>query len=179
MTDEQEAPTVGQVAEGPQAALTPADTLRAAYEAATATVEPKDIQVRGYGEPASELHVLYRMLDDYAEVRDGLRGARGRGKVQPATRELEMAMDTLHMASVGSYALVNGERHEIGHPLGLELYNYLFPDDGSGKARPGTDRQAIVMLYHGKTLPITLAYTELDQWIKNGGVDAEELALGE
>lgn len=178
MTDELEAPTVGQVADGPQPVRTPADILRAAYEDAAAEVEPKDIQIRGYGEPDSELHVLYRMLDDYAEVR-GLTLAQARQKVKPAVRDVEMAIDTLHMASVGSYALVNGERHDIGVPLGLELYNYLFPDDGSGKTRPGNDRQAIIMLYHGKTLPITLAYTELDAWIKNGGVDAEEQALGE
>jgi hypothetical protein len=168
---------VTQVAEGPQPVRTPADILRSAYEQAAAEVEPKDIQVRGYGEPDSELHVLYRMLDDYAEVR-GLTRTQNR-KVKPEVRDVEMAIDTLQIASVGSYAVVGGERHDLGEPLGLGLYNLLFPEDGSGKARPGNDRQAIIMLYHGKTLPITLAYTELDAWIKNGGVEAEDQALGE
>lgn len=179
MTDEHESPTVAQVAEGPQPVRSPADMLRAAYEAAVADVEPKDIQVLGYGEPDTELHVLYRMLDDYEEVRQGLRPSRAERNKSQARKEIEVAIDTLLLASVGSYALIGGEQHDIGQPLGLGLYEYLFPDDGSGKARPGNDRQAVIMLYHGKTLRIASDAAELDQWIKAGGVDAEELALGE
>ena len=178
MTDETQDPEVriAQVAEGPQPTLSVADLLRKGYNDAAAAKPPKDILIPGYGEPDTELHGLFRILDDYEEVRDGLKESMRQRNVKPAQRELEGGMDTLLMASIGSYAVVNGQRHEIGHPLGVELYDYLFPDDGS--PRPGNDRQALVLLFHRKTMPIMTAYMELDQWIRRGGVDAEEESLG-
>lgn len=171
--------TIGQAVEGPQPTLSVAELLRAAYEDAAAAREPKDIQIYGYGEPDTELHVLLRMVDDLEEISDALRPAMRRKGVKPTQRQLDVAIDTLLLASVGSYAVVNGERHDLGVPLGLELYDQLFPDDGSGKPRPATDRQAVVLLFHNKTLPIATAFVAYDNWVKAGGVEAEEEALGE
>lgn len=160
-----------------QSTPTVADLLRQGYQEAQQAREPKDIVLHGYGEPVSELHVTFRCLDDYEEVRDALREALKKQGLKPAQRELAAGIETLALAATDSYALINGERHELGLPLGLALYDHLFPAT-DGSARPMNDAQAITMLFHSKTMPIMTAYAELDQWIRRGGRDAEEETLG-
>lgn len=179
MSDDEEgvAPAVGELAaDGVQESLSPAAILLAGYRDAQANREPKDMILHGFGEPVSELHVQFRVLDDYEEVRTTIREALSAKGLSAGQREVRIGIETLLMAACGSYAIVNGARHEIGHPLGLELYDYLFPEDG--QARPMTDSQAVVLLFHSNTTLIMTTYAELDMWLKRGGREAEDEVLG-
>lgn len=176
MSDEETAGvTLAQTAEGVPEAPSVADLLRAGYERALVDRPPMDAVIHGYGEPKTELHILLRPLENYEENRKNLRPVikKGRGASQ---QEQAIARRTLALAAAGSYALVNGERHEIGHNLGLDLYGYLFPQNG--QVGPGTDDQAIILLFHSKTQPIMDMYYEYEQWRRGVGQDAEEDELG-
>jgi hypothetical protein len=173
------APSLIQVVEGPQPTPTVADILRRAYEDAQANRTPKDITIPGWGEPVSELHVTFHMVDDYEDLRRGIVKTINRKGLRPGQRDVRVAMETLKVAALGSYALVKGEKHDLSEPLGLALYDALGGPGAIGDARPTNDSQAIFMLFHQSTTMIMGAFTELDMWIKRGGRDAEEEALGE
>lgn len=164
--------TLGDVAQGPQPIESVADILRAGYEQAKAQQEPKDMVLPGYGEPVSELHILFRHIPDYEELRNDLRKTLKKG-MRGAALEMALGKETLRLASTGSYALVNGERKELGQPLGLALYAALGLPPG-----PQTDGEAIHLLFHEDTTVMMTRYAELDQWIRRGGREAEDELLG-
>lgn len=176
MSDEETAGvTLAQTAEGVPESPSVAALLRAGYERALAERAPLDKVITGYGEPETELHVLFRALEDYDENRKNLRPVIKKAR-DASQQEQAIARRTLALAAAGSYALVNGERHEIGHNLGLGLYAYLFPQNG--QAGPATDDQAIILLFHSKTQPIMDMYYEYEQWRRGEGQEAEEEELG-
>jgi hypothetical protein len=151
------------------------DVLRAGYDEAAQKRPERDVVIPGYGEPNSELHILYRSIDDYEDVRNETRKALAKKALSPAKREMELGKQTLLAASTSSYALIKGVRHEIGLPLGLELYAQMFPN----RPGPGTDGEACILLFHGKTSVMMNQYANLDQWMRKGGLDDPEEMLGE
>jgi hypothetical protein len=169
-------PTIDEVVDGPEPQRSVADILRGAYEEVAEQREPKAIQLFGYGEPDSELWVTFRMVDDYDEVNERLSPVlKQRGPKK--NRLVNVGLEALLMAAVGSYAVIDGEEHDIGAPLGLELYDHLGlnPD----KPRPASDRQAAWLLFKANKLRVANAFMAYDAWVKAGGVDVEEEALGE
>lgn len=177
--EQDHAPTLTDVAQGPADPQTPAQLLRAAFEEAQQARKVKEMALPAFGGPDSDrrLIVEYRALSDYTELRGEIQKTmktKGRAKT-PAQKEMILGRETLRLASTGSYALINDERVEIGHPLGLELYAYLFGANANG---PQGDHEAIHLLYNGDTTVMMTQYAELDQWIRNGGVEAEEETLG-
>ncbi len=156
--------------------------LRTAHARARAERKPKDIVIPGYGEPESELHVEYRAIEDYEEVRNELTRSLKKGQRQ-ALAEIEVGKQTLLLAATGSYALVGGERVDTGCALGLALHGYLFPDgqvlqDGAPPVHPTNDGQALVCLYHLNTTVLMAHYRMLDMWMLSGGYESEDGLLG-
>lgn len=134
----------------------------------------KDVKIPGY----DGLYVTFRALDDYTEVREAIKDiARKRG-IPEGDREVELAVQTLLLAAVDSFAIINGERIDIGQPLGLGLYDYIFPEEDEGEERPMTDAQAVIALFDN-TMALMVTAATLDQWFRGEGVDTEEELLGE
>jgi hypothetical protein len=166
--------TVAQSVKSPQKdVLSVIAALRAGHDEAVQKRKPKDMILPGYGEPVKELHVEYRALTDYDEVREQTRKTFAKG-MAPAVLEKELGKEMLRIASINSYALIDGQRIDIGLPLGLELYSQLFPD----KPGPRTDGEAIVLLYDSNTTVLMNQYALLDRWIRGGGYATED-ELGE
>lgn len=124
------------------------------------------------------LYVTFRALDDYREVRAAIREVLKRRGVRPEDREVEIAIETLLLASTGSYAEIDGRRHDIGLPLGVELYDYIWPAEGEDEVRPSSDSQAVVLLFGSNTVQITAMAAELDMWFKDTGRLVDEELLG-
>lgn len=154
---------------------TVAEILRAAHEKAQANRKPKDVVLPGYGEPVSELHLLFEMLPDYGEVREVIKRALSKRGLDQDKREIQVGLETLTRASVGSYALIDGERHDLHARLGLELYEHLHPQD---ELPPSDDLEATVLLFDSNTTMVMGVFHEVDAWMRRGGRDAEEETLG-
>lgn len=172
MTD----PTIPEVVEGPEPAKPVADILREAFETVAEEKPPKAIQLFGYGEPVSELWVTFRMVDDYDELTETL-GPVMKQRGPKKQRVVNIGLETLLMAAVGSYAVVDGTEYDIDCKLGLELYAHLGLNPSS--PQPGNDRQAAWLLFKGNKLRVADAFMAYNNWVKAGGVDVEEEALGE
>jgi hypothetical protein len=93
---------------------------------------------------------------------------------------VQIALETFKTAAVGSYAVIDGVQHDLGVPLGLDLYEALGRPGGHA---PSNDDQAIAVIFHRGQLPSTTVlmsvFSQLDQWMQRGGRDAEEDAAGE
>ena len=168
-------PTLAETAAGSPPQRSAADILRAGYEKSKGNRALKRIQLAGYGEPDAELWVTFRCLSDYGEVRDGVTATAKRRHATQAALEIATSLDTLRMAAVGSYAVIDGEEVDIGLPLGLPLYHHLF---GTPTPGPENDNQAITLLFHENTTVIVARGLELDRWMTAGGPEDEQ-ALGE
>jgi hypothetical protein len=168
--------SIADVIEGPEPTKPVAAILRAAFEQVADEKPPKAIQLFGYGEPKSELWVTFRMVDDYDQVSETLTPVlKQRGPKKQ--RIINVGLETLLMAAEGSYAVIDGEQFDIGCPLGIPLYEHLglFPD----RPTPANDRQAAWLLFKSNKLRVANAFMAYDAWVKAGGVDVEEEALGE
>lgn len=172
MTD----PTIPEVVEGEPPAKSVADLLRDAYSDAGSSREPKAIQLFGYGEPDMELWVTFRMVDDYDKIQEHLAPIMKRGGPKQQ-KIVNLGLETLVMAAEGSYAVINGARHDIGARLGVELYDQLGLNPGS--PHPGSDRAAAFLLFKENKFRVADAFMTYNRWVKRGGVDAEDEALGE
>ena len=162
-----EAPVVG-----PTSSV--ADHLRATFVEAQQDRE-KDIAIPGY----EELHVIFRPLTDYAQQRQAVSQSSRPGMSQ-ATREIEVSIGDLIAASVSSYALVGGVRAEIGLPLGIGLYDFIFPsqDGERPEQRPGTDAEAVMLLFDNNTLRLMTIAGTIVQWSTGVSADTDEVLLG-
>jgi hypothetical protein len=176
---EAEPVSIAEVARGPRPPVTAAAILKRAYEAA-ASQKLKHVQVPNYGEPVSELWLTFRFVADYDELRESITRALKRKGFSPARRDVQIAIETFKCAAVGSYAVIDGVQHDIGAPLGLELFEALGRPGGQ---TPANDDQAIALLFHRNQQPSTTVlmsvFADLDVWMKSGGVDAESDAAGE
>lgn len=142
-------------------------------------VKTQDIAIPGY----DELHVIFRVLDDYTELRRVLRGAQLRNRHLPeSAQEIQASIETLILASVDSYAVVDGQRIDIGLPLGLALYDYIFPvsaeDPAKPSLRPTKDGEAVTMLF-GSTVALMFVASQLDVVSKMAAITAETELPGE
>jgi hypothetical protein len=153
------------------------NTLRAAFRK-TQGNKTKDVSIPGF---SGQLHVVFRALDDYTEVRDGIKDIIEKHGIPESAREIEIGIATLLLSAIESYAVIEDEKVPCP-PLGLELYDFIFPaEEEEGKAteaRPDTDAQAVFMLFPG-TMPLMVTVGELDQWFKSSGAETEETVLGE
>lgn len=145
-----------------EAAASVAEHLRASFKKAVER-KTRDVKLPDY----DELHVIFRALDDYAELRDGIRDVVDRPGLADAEREIEISLRTLVMSSVDSYAVIEGEKHEIGLPLGAALYDYINPP-AEGEQRALTDEQATLLLFRG-TMALMTVSGELSTWFGNVG----------
>lgn len=135
-----------------------------------------DLEIPGY---SGGLFGTFRALDDYAEVRDAIQGPAKKMGISEADRDLEIAVNLLLLASVSSYAIVDGgQRVDIPHPLGLGLYDYIFPAEDEMEARPGSDSEAVHMLFQNSMALMRTAGL-FDQWSRGeGALTDEELVQG-
>ena len=139
----------------------------------------KDVRIPGY----DGLFVTFRALDDYTEVRDAIKDVARKRGISEGEREVEIAVRTLLLASVSSHAVINDRRVEIDLPLGLGLYDYIFPaepgEEGDiiPEVRPESDTEAVVMLFDN-TMALVVTAASLDQWFRGEGVDTDEEILG-
>lgn len=128
------------------------------------------------------LFVTFRALDDYAEVRNAVGEVVKRRGVPEAEREIEIGIETLKLSSIGSYAMIDGQKIDIGLPLGIDLYDYIFaadPDsDDEPTHKPQTDNEAIILLFDN-TMALMLLASRLDRWFKGEAVTTDEALLGE
>jgi hypothetical protein len=128
------------------------------------------------------LFVTFRALDDYAEVRNATVEVVKRRGVPEAEREIEIGIETLKLSSIGSYAIIDGQKIDIGLPLGVDLYDYIFaadPDaDDAPEHRPQTDNEAIILLFDN-TMALMLLASRLDRWFKGEAISTDEELLGE
>ena len=162
-------------ADAPQDA---ASLLRAAFNKAAQGVEPINIQLYGFGEPATELFTVCRYVSDLKEITEATGAAMQKWAAGPVDRATNVALATLPFLSVGSYAMINGQRHEMP-PLGAELYDELFPPKSETEARPGSDEQATWLLFHEESTQLAQAYMQYSRYQRTRGRKAEEDALGE
>ena len=113
---------------------------------------------------SEELHILFRPLDDFGELRDVL-NIDGMNSLSESKQEIQAAINTLAASSVDSYAVIDGDRVDIGLPLGLRLYDYIFPVE-DGEVRPQTDGEAISLMFAGDTVALVMFARKLDVWRK-------------
>ena len=113
---------------------------------------------------SEELHILFRPLDDFTELHDVLNPEKLAGMAE-GTAEVQAAINTLAASSVDSYAVIDGDRVDIGLPLGLKLYDYIFPVE-DGEIRPQTDGEAISLMFGGDTVALVMFARKLDVWRK-------------
>lgn len=165
--------STGTLPKGASPTNSVAEHLRASFRKAQSR-KTKDVAIPGY----DELHVVFRALDDYSEVRDGIAKILSKRGIPESTREIEMGIQTLLMSSVDSYAMVAGEKVEIGLPLGVALYDYIWPAEDENEIRPQTDAEAVTMLFLS-TMSLMTVTAELDMWFKNTGVETDNEVLGE
>lgn len=124
-----------------------------------------DLEIPGYG----GLFGTFRALDDYAELREAIQDVAKKRGISEADREVEIAASTLLLASVSSYALVDGQHVDIPHPLGLGLYDYIFPAEDEMEARPGSDSEAVHMLFDN-SVSLVVTAARLERWFAGEGV---------
>lgn len=158
-----------------------ADQLRTAFATAK-TQRTKDFRIPGY-EP-HHLVVTLRAIDDYVEMRQMIVGVvkktRHLPKAQIAQQQIALGTETLIKAAVDSYVLKDdGTKVEIGKKLGLELYSYIFPPDGSGNYRPMTDAEAVNLLFPTGSSALMQVAAEYDMWQRGTSFEVEESLLGE
>lgn len=116
-----------------------AERLRANFEKAKQqhTQELQHPMIEG-------LFIVFRSIDDFAEANTAFDGIND--YLSDDQKQIELALKLLVSSSVSSYAIVDGQRHEIGLPLGVALYDYLFPAE-NGSVRPTTDGEALVATF--------------------------------
>lgn len=172
---------VQRVTQGVTQVPSVAEHLRKSFQKAQASRKPKEIAVPGY----DGLFLVFRPLDSYEEVGETIEATMKRLRGQRLTRwqrDVAIAVDTMLLGAIGSYAMVDDVRYEIGIPLGVELYNYIFPPEpdpetGDVGPRPMTDQEAVYMLFLDDLSLMNMA-SELDEWWKTAGVEVEEEVLG-
>lgn len=125
-----------------------------------------DFEVPGYG---GRLWATLRGLDDYSEMR-GVITANERVP-DAATMELNIAADTLLLASVDCFGLRNGEKESLDVRLGLPLSQCLGMTDSE------TNRQAIFEVFPD-TMSVMTMYAQYDNWLKGEGREADQRAEG-
>ena len=111
---------------------------------------------------SEELHILFRPLDDFTELQPLLAEVAGSPEGQQA---IQAAINTLVASSVDSYAVVDGEKVDIGMKLGLGLYDFIFPVE-NGEVRPTTDGEAISLMFGGDTVALVMFARRLHVWQK-------------
>jgi hypothetical protein len=123
----------------------------------------RDFEIPGY---QPQLFVTFKALDDYTETREI--GARHENVPDEAQREMYVAADTLIAASTDSYGILDGERVEIGLPLGAALAARLDHDGAEN------DRQAVFQIFPS-TMSLMRTFIELDGWTQQvaRGTDEE------
>ena len=172
-------PVAHTVEHGPLAATQSVlDTLRASAIRKRAH-KKRDWPIADY----DGLYVTFQLLEDYNTTRAQLLQTLKRRGVSAGSREISIALKMLIAASVDSYAIVNDQRYELGLPLGIDLYDQLWPAgrsvEGQPAGRPRNDEQAVIMLFGGNTVRITSLAAELDQWFKGVLDDTADELVGE
>jgi hypothetical protein len=140
-----------------------------------------EIRIPGY-DPT--LVGVFRGIDDYSELRalvvSVMKKTRHLPKNQQAQQQIALGAETIIRASTDTFVLRDdGEKVVLGKRLGLELYDLIFPVDGSGAYRPMTDAEALILLFPLGTSSLMTVAAELDQWMKNASLLTEESLLGE
>ena len=167
-----------RVTQGVSAMPSVAEHLRTSFRKAQSNRAPKHVKVPGY----DGLYLKFRPLDSYEEVAETIKATIKRNPHISATqRDVAVGVETMLLASVGSYAIVDGETYDIGLTLGLQLYNYIFPpetdEEGHPIPGPSTDQEAVYLLFIDDLSLMNVA-TMLDMWWKNAGVETEDELLG-
>jgi len=99
---------------------------------------------------------------------------------QQAQQQIALGTETLVRAAVDSYVMKDdGTKVPIGKKLGLELYDYIFPPDGTGSYRPMTDGEAVNLLFPTGSSALMQVAAEYDMWQRGTSFDVEETLLGE
>lgn len=151
-----------------------AERLRASLARSLAGTT-QDLRVPGY----DELHLVFRALSDWGEFRDAVREAQIDARyAREADQEIKVATTTMLLACVDSYAVVDGVKAPIGEKLGLPLYDYIFPADGTGEYRPQTDGEAVILLFGGDTVALMMFAGQLNIWSKAQEMAAEAALAG-
>ena len=139
--------------------------LAASFEASQ-KANSKDLPVPGY----DGLFVTFKALTDWAAVKGVVVGDPSN---QTTDDEIESAAKLLIAASVGSYAIIDGERYDIGLPLGAELYASIFPD----APKLANDVQGVLVLFNN-TLALVGMAGDLAQWFAKAGVESTQAVQG-
>jgi hypothetical protein len=145
------------------------DSLRDSLRAARARAQHRttgEFPIPGY---EGRLHGEFRALDDYSEVRAIV--MRHTKVADVAQQELYVAADTLLAASVGTFAMQDGVRHDLSLPLGRGLAAYL------GYEGLESDRQALFAVFPA-TISVMTLFAEYDLWMKASGVTVDEDLAG-
>jgi hypothetical protein len=157
-----------------------ADQLRQSFAVAKST-RTKDFQVPGYEPP---LFLVLRGIDDFSELRkmivDVVRKTKYLPKEQIAQQQIALGAATLIKAAVDSYVINDeGEKVVLGKKLGLELYDLIWPPDGSGSYRPMTDSEAVQLLFPLGSASLMTVAAAYDLWQKGTSFEVEDSLLGE
>jgi hypothetical protein len=164
--DELDTP-IGGLPDGPTAEKTVAEVLREQYEAARAR-RTVGLKIPGY----DSLYGVFRAVGDFREVHGATKPGPGGAKDEVALSE-GFAVDLLLLASVGTYAVIDGERSDLP-PLGAELHAHLF---GPSEI-PLKDAEAMYLLFPLGTYSMVEVATRLDQWQKGQAFQSDEELLG-
>jgi hypothetical protein len=120
-----------------------AERLRANFEKAQAR-RTKALQFP----PIEGLYIVFRPIIDFAEVEAALESVSD--ALPKSQMAIENAIRLMIVSSVDSYAMVDGERREIGLKLGVQLYDMIFPAE-NGEIRPQTDGEAVTRMFTTET----------------------------
>lgn len=109
---------------------------------------------------SDELHLTFRGMTDLSELKQAFDL---NPSLSESEAEVQAAINTLVQTSTGSYAVVDGKRVDIGLKLGVSLYAYLFPAE-AGEPQPMTDGEAVVLMFGGDTVGLTMFARKLTVW---------------
>lgn len=133
--------------------LSVADRLRANFAAAQSQ-RTQEFEFP----PISGLYIVFRTIEDFGEAHDTIMGNPG---LPAAQQEIAMAINLLVASSIDSYAIVDGDRHDIGLKLGVDLYDLIFPAE-EGQIRPRTDGEAVALMFGADTLSLVMFSRKLN-----------------
>lgn len=150
----------------------PAERLRRSFKAAQER-RTIDLRMSGY----DEFYITFTGLD-LEEMRSIVSDSTARTRRLGRTeQQKQIARSVLARASVGSYVVIDGEEVQIGMPLGLSLYNYIWPADDASVARPTTDTEAISLLFLDD-MKLTSMFSRYQMWASGVSLDESEELLG-
>lgn len=116
--------------------------------------------------PGSEnLYIVFRPIDDFGEFKSAI-AADELSLLDENGQEIAAYTRTLVASSIGSYAVIDGKRHEIGFPLGAQLYEFIYGESAAPDGLPLSDTEAVALMFQGDTVSMAMFARKLSVWQK-------------